>query len=117
MASSTDERYKMQIALNGVVPTQTPFQTLMLWVQTGSVKVNSFDLGDFNEYEGNIEFKRLEIVFTNGDTLLCSGYNALWNIVSYGCLTRANQKQTIVDLLQWMEDNLKDGSVDLFKEE
>ena len=66
----------MKISLNGQMPTAEQLVALSDIVPT------SFSLGEWSEYEENIEWEDMQIVYPNGDVLRCASYTGLWELLT-----------------------------------
>jgi len=66
----------MQIALNGKIPTLEQLKDLSTIIPT------AFSLGGWNEYEENIEWDNMTIVYPNGDILRSADYPGLWELLT-----------------------------------
>lgn len=66
----------MKIAINGVIPTKEQLEALKDVVPT------SFSLGAYWEYEENMEWDDMRIVYPNGDVLQSASYSGLWEMTA-----------------------------------
>lgn len=108
----------MEIALNGELPTLEAIQRLHSEFVKGDISVVLFELGEWDEYEENIQWKRLAITFSTGEKLVTAGYTGLWEFLSFDKLMDFWKRNTILDYFVWMEDHMSDdGSYELFEED
>ena len=109
----------MNISLNGAMPTVEDIERLRELISNGGISVTEFNLeDDWSWYEGNIEWDRLAITFSNRDVLVTSGYNAIWEILSFDKLQEVWKRQTMLEYFDWILYDLKEpGIVELFVEE
>lgn len=102
----------MKISLNGAIPTLDQLEALFAKLP------DEFNLGEFQSYAGNIEWKDMCIVW--GDqTLHCAGYTGIWALASYDRQSNEGKLQTLSELLDWMEWHYKlmPLNIELFKGE
>lgn len=66
----------MKIAINGKIPTKEQLEALRDVVPT------SFSLGAYWEYEENMEWDDMRIVYPNGDVLQSASYSGLWEMTA-----------------------------------
>lgn len=66
----------MKIALNGSIPTKEQLEALKGVVPT------FFSLGAYWEYEENMEWDDMRIVYPNGDVLQSASYCGLWEVTA-----------------------------------
>lgn len=66
----------MQVSINGVLPTKAQLEAFRKLVPT------SFSLEDWRDYEENLEWELMTIVYANGDVLTSKGYTGVWELVA-----------------------------------
>lgn len=110
----------MKIAVNGLMPTIEQLEALSKLVPT------RFSLGDWKEYEENIEWDNMCVVYPTGDVLRCASYTGLWELLTLEkrwalCsdeLKVAIHIDLIDDLLYHFKDEqvVEAGEIELFEE-
>jgi hypothetical protein len=102
----------MKISLNGVLPSEEQLKELFKTLP------DSFKLGGWSEYEENIEWERMEIIWGN-NILLTSGYTGLWELIDletkWKKMKKKLRKEILNELLEFFIKEFEyEDSIGLF---